>query len=561
MIKKYTCFTTFDTDITGINLPSKFNFPFYYEPEELSKIAAKELQHYLETQSDWQHNFGIDQNMEGLAIGKMFGVLVVKTQDGDLGYLSAFSGKLANSNDHERFVPPVFDILKEDGFYRIEEIEISKLNDRLADLEPNPEIDVLYQQLSNLSSQIEKSLKDVKKKIKKTKKERKIERELSVQQMDSKEYNLLLESMHQTSLNEQFYYRELAVYYADKKQKIQARYDELTKDIVALKEERKTRSAILQQKLFDAYSFKNGNGDDKSLCDIFQHKLGINPPAAAGECAAPKLLQYAYLHNMTPISMAEFWWGSPPGSSVRKHGQYYPACRGKCEPILGHMLEGIEVDINPMLTAPIFDEEIPVVFEDEYLMVINKPAEFLSVPGINIEDSVFSRIKHKNPHFTGPIIVHRLDMSTSGLMVLAKTKDVHKELQKQFVRRQVKKRYVALLDGVVVSEEGYIDLPLRVDLDNRPHQLVCFEHGKTARTKWEKIEVINSKTKVYFYPVTGRTHQLRVHASHPKGLNMSIIGDDLYGNRSDRLYLHAERLEIVHPITKETVVFKVDADF
>jgi tRNA pseudouridine32 synthase/23S rRNA pseudouridine746 synthase len=224
-------------------------------------------------------------------------------------------------------------------------------------------------------------------------------------------------------------------------------------------------------------------------------------------------------------------------------------------------LQGLEVDDNPMLINPAAGKELPLIYEDDYLMAVNKPEEFLSVRGKIIEDSVAYRMKLRFPQATGPLIVHRLDMSTSGILVLTKSLEVHKKLQEQFEKRSVKKRYVALLDGNVKEDTGFIDLALRVDLDNRPFQMVDPIHGKSARTKFEVLERKDGKTRVRFYPITGRTHQLRVHASHPLGLNCPIIGDDLYGFKKDRLYLHAERLEFIHPVTLKPVVIHVPAPF
>jgi tRNA pseudouridine32 synthase/23S rRNA pseudouridine746 synthase len=259
--------------------------------------------------------------------------------------------------------------------------------------------------------------------------------------------------------------------------------------------------------------------------------------------------------------MAEFWWGASPVSEVRKHKQFYPACKGKCEPILNHMLIGLNVDDNPMLINPAENKDLPIVYEDDSIIIVNKPAEFLSVPGKNISDSVYTRIKAKYPEATGPLIVHRLDMSTSGILILAKTLEAYHHLQKQFLKRQVKKRYVALLNGVIEEKNGTIELPLRVDLDDRPRQIVCFEHGKHAKTEFEVIEINENQTKVYFYPITGRTHQLRVHASHKNGLNTPIKGDDLYGTKDTRLHLHAESITFRHPKSKEIITFQVKEEF
>ena len=259
--------------------------------------------------------------------------------------------------------------------------------------------------------------------------------------------------------------------------------------------------------------------------------------------------------------MAEFWWGKSPNKEIRKHKQYYPACQGKCKPILSHMLTNIEMDTNPMLVNPAIGKELEIIFEDEDLVVVNKPAEFLSVPGIHIQDSVYTRIKQQIKDISGPIIVHRLDMSTSGLLVLAKNKNAHKILQSQFINRTVQKRYTALLEGVLKENSGTINLPLRVDLNDRPRQLVCFEHGKPAETKWEVLTKNEAVTKVHFYPISGRTHQLRVHASHFSGLNTPIIGDDLYGKKANRLHLHADTLTLTHPTTKEKISFHKKAEF
>jgi tRNA pseudouridine32 synthase/23S rRNA pseudouridine746 synthase len=225
------------------------------------------------------------------------------------------------------------------------------------------------------------------------------------------------------------------------------------------------------------------------------------------------------------------------------------------------MLLGLEMESNPFELNTAEGKEIEIVYEDDYMLVVNKPTEFLSVPGKKIADSVYQRIKDKYPEASGPLVVHRLDMSTSGLMLIAKNEEIYVTLQNQFIKRTIKKRYVALLEGVLKEKEGYIDLPLRVDLDDRPRQLVCYDHGKSAQTKWEIIATKNKQTLVYFYPITGRTHQLRVHASHELGLKMPIVGDDLYGSKSDRLHLHAEQIIFIHPISKQEIIIQQKAPF
>ena len=387
------------------------------------------------------------------------------------------------------------------------------------------------------------------------------QQELASNELSSADFEEKMQELVKQSLKESYYLKDRTqatkIAIEQSKEKTQRFKDQ----IVILKEERKVKSAACQQEIFDHYYFLNNEGQQKSLAAIFQATEDQKPPAGAGECAAPKLLQYAFLHKLKPIALAEFWWGKSPSSEIKKHGHFYPACRGKCEPILGHMLSGIEMDENPMLTNPALGKELPIVYEDEYLAIFNKPSEFLSVPGKNISDSVYERAKTLYPDAKGPLIVHRLDMSTSGLMLIAKTKEVHQHLQSQFLKRTVKKRYVALLDGIVKIPSGEINLPLSVDLDDRPRQLVCYDHGKTALTYFETIDTKKRQTKVYFYPVTGRTHQLRVHAAHPLGLNTPIVGDDLYGIKGNRLHLHAESITFRHPISKEVVTFQVDAEF
>lgn len=555
-------FTYFNSDISQFELPEKFTFPFYYDPHQLSRIAATELQEYLKTQSDWEHNFGLEKDQNGLVIGKMFGVLVVRNQQNELGYLAAFSGKLAGSNHHNRFVPPVFDILEKDGFFRQGEEILNGINRRIETLEQLPELIALKALLHQQQTQAEGEINQQKLRIKAAKKERDLRRKTAQEQSPDPETQLRLqEELAQESLREKFLLKDMTKYWlyttSETKEKIAA----IESEIQQLKEERKQRSASLQQQIFDEYFFLNVAGKKKSLGAVFADSVEMKPPAGAGECAAPKLLQYAFIHELEPIALAEFWWGQSPTSEIRKHAGFYPACRGKCEPILAHMLDGIETDPNPMLINPAEGKEITIVYEDEYLLVINKPAEFLSVPGKNIVDSVYERIRARYPEATGPLIVHRLDMSTSGLIVLAKNKDIHKHLQSQFIRRHVKKRYVALLSGTVDGESGIIDLPLRVDLDDRPRQLVCYEYGKPAQTRWEVVERSNGNTRIHFYPITGRTHQLRVHSAHPLGLNAPIIGDDLYGIKANRLHLHAEQLEFTHPVTRETLIIQIDARF
>ena len=550
-------FQPFKTNISGISLPEKFTFPFYYEPHELSIIASTELQAYLETQTNFEHNFGLIENQEGLVIGKMFGVLVCQNQEGELGYLWAFSGKLAGVNHLPHFVPTIFDMLHEDGFFRKEEEVLNAINRQIEILENSDELRDKKEQLENTKNQANSDIQNQKAKIKRLKVERD-EKRISFTNLSSAEIEQLELELSEESKKESILLKKMTKYWNFQIEKAQNVVNLLLDEINQHKDERRQKSGALQQKLFAEYSFLNQFGERKSIGEIFNN----NPPAGAGECAAPKLLHYAFEYNLKPIAMAEFWWGQSPKSEIRKHKQFYPACKSKCEPILlSHMLHGLDMEANPFQENPAEGKDIEIVFEDKILAVINKPAEFLSVPGKIISDSVYQRVKELYPNATGPLIVHRLDMSTSGLMLIAKDEETYVKLQSQFIKRTIKKRYVALLDGILEENEGFIDLPLRVDLDDRPRQLVCYEHGKPAQTKWEKIEIRNNQTLVYFYPITGRTHQLRVHASHELGLNTPIVGDDLYGSKANRLHLHAEQLIFEHPISKEKIIIKVAPEF
>lgn len=543
-------------------LPEQFTFPFYYEPHPLSIIAANELQAYLSEQTDFEHNFGLKGNPKHLLeIPKMFGVMVVKNAQGALGYLAAFSGKLAEKNKHKGFVPPVFDTLNPNGFYKKGERQLNAYNAQIAQLEANPAIAISIQHKMDAEHQAQQEIAAFKETIKNAKKNRKLKREQAKQTLSVNAYNALLEDLKNQSIYFHFRLRDLKEKWTQIIATKTKAIDDLLLPINNLKAERKTLSANLQKQLHQHYSFLNAKGQHQNLITIFASTTIGQAPAGAGECAAPKLLQYAYQNQMKPIALAEFWWGASAKYEIRKHQHFYPSCRGKCEPILGHMLQGLNVEPNPMLDNPSKNKTLPIVYEDEHLLLVNKPSEFLSVPGKTISDSVQTRMKVKMPNATGALLVHRLDMSTSGLLLVAKTKEVHKKLQQQFIKRSVKKRYLALLDGELKQTKGYIDFPLRVNLNDRPRQMYCTEYGKAARTRYEVIAIENGKTRVYFYPITGRTHQLRVHAAHTKGLNAPIVGDDLYGTRANRLHLHAEQLEFTHPITNELMCICCDADF
>ena len=538
----------FTTSITDIPLPERFTYPFCYTPHPLCILAAKEVQSYLTRQTAWK---------DELRQGKMFGVLIVQTEHGETGYLAAFSGILAGKNLHPFFVPPVYDLLQPQGFFKIEEENISSINRNIRQLENDKAYAALSAELARTIQSAENILATAKAQLKEAKTAReqcRKEKELNAQE----EAELIRESQFQKAE-----YKRLERSWKARITTLQTQTEDWERRISALKSERKTRSAALQQKLFEQFGMLNYRGEVKNLCEIFGQTVHKTPPAGAGECAAPKLLQQAYLHGWKPIAMAEFWWGDSPKTEIRHHGHYYPACKGKCEPILQHMLQGLQVEENPMLKRmQVPSKNLEIVYEDPWLSVINKPAGMLSVPGKEDAVSVYSLMREQYPEADGPLTVHRLDMATSGLMLIAKTKRVHQNLQAQFKNRLVRKRYVALLEGIVPKDKGTVDLPLCLNPLDRPRQMVHTEHGKPAITDYQVLERLDGKrTRIAFYPHTGRTHQLRIHAAHPLGLHCPIIGDELYGEKADRLYLHAEYLEFTHPITGETVRITKEAEF
>ena len=560
----------FKKPVSHLALPEKFTYPFHYTPHPLCVLAAEEVKEYIASRKEWQ---------EELASGKMFGVLIVQTDNGitnneenQIGYLAAFSGNLDGKNLHPYFVPPVYDLLQPEGFFKIEEEQISAINIRIRELENSSSYLGSKEKWKIETEQAKAVLNQAKAELKMAKEAREIRRQSSPELSEEEQASLIRESQYQKAE-----YKRLEKEWKKRLEELETEVRHFDIEIERLKTERKERSAALQRKLFEQFRMLNAQGEVKDLYTIFEQTVQKVPPAGAGECALPKLLQYAYLHQLKPLAMAEFWWGDSPKNEIRHHGYYYPSCKGKCEPILQHMLQGLEIDENPLLNPVHEEEELEIVFEDEWLLVVNKPAGMLSVPGkAEDRDSVYHRLKKKYPEATGPMIVHRLDMATSGLLLVAKTKKVHQDLQAQFANRSIKKRYVAVLDGIVLSERtGRIELPLCLNPLDRPRQIVSKEYGKEAITEYKIIseseKIIDESersineprkyTRIVFYPLTGRTHQLRVHAAHPEGLGCPILGDELYGKKADRLYLHAEYIEFRHPIYGDIFRIQKKADF
>lgn len=530
----------FKQNIEGISLPEKFTFPFHYTPHPLTRIAAGEVRSYLSTRLDWQDEIGK---------GKMFGVLIVRISDGGIGYLAAFSGNLAGSNMHDFFVPPVYDLFNPDGYFRKEESEISALNRRISDISRSVSYLMAKKEQEEIKIQASSSLASAKEELKRGKKERDEKRansNLSPEELDA----LVRESQFQKAE-----YKRLENSWKERLNEVEQKVKAFDTEILQLKQERKTRSAALQLWLFKQFDMLNAKGERKDLCEIFRDTPQGLPPAGAGECALPKLLQYAYLYGLQPLAMGEFWCGMSPKDEIRHDGYFYPSCKGKCEPILKHMLVGLDVEPNPLAEDLFKDTPLKILYEDEWIVAVEKPSGMLSVPGKNDLDSVQQRLRLMYPDATGPLVVHRLDMATSGILLAAKDKDVHARLQSQFETRIISKEYIAILDGVPSQEFGIIDLPICLNPLDRPRQMVDFENGKPAITEY-KVECIkDGRAKVVFKPHTGRTHQLRVHSAHVSGLGCPISGDELYGNpdSASRLCLHASRLVFRHPVSDKEI--------
>ena len=557
------------------SLPVRFNNPFDYEPDALCRAAVKQLQ----------------ANLPITPIeGKMYGVLIVE-RNGEIGYLQAYSGQIADEG--EDFVPAVFDYLQSDGYFKIHEAEITQLNQQITQLKASTAYQQALNSLKMIQQKAEKDIEEARKVMQGAK---------FLRDKRRKEAFISEAERNEMTRQSQFLKAELQrkkKAYAEQITAAQTIVNGYQKQITAWKRERKMKSDHLQRWLFSQFSLLNARRERKNLLDIFRdyylknspartkaaHITSVNtaerttkenlaasllPPSGAGECCEPKLLQYAFLHGYKPISMAMFWWGPSPKTEIRQHGNYYPACNGKCKPILEWMLDGIDVDYKDCNrtdyeTELALSERLKIRYEDDYLAVVVKPSGLLSVPGKSCQPSVYSILKQRWKGKSDAFMVHRLDMATSGLLVVARTSEVHKALQAQFIGRSVKKKYVALLPFSVLEKqlptEGRIELPLSPDPDDRPRQRVDRTNGKPAITEYRIIgkttygkEALEA-VKIELYPLTGRTHQLRIHCAHPDGLGSPIIGDNLYGQRSERLWLHAEHLEFTHPITQKRMTF------
>ena len=520
-------------------MPETFNNPFDYVPHPVCEVAVADLLPRVE------------ELMNGNPEGKMFGVLVVqKENDTQLYYLSAFSGQLYDKSVLSGFVPPVFDFLDPDGYFKVHEGEITAINHQISALQSDSRYSESRKVNQQLQADAEVAIAEAKRRMLEAKEKREAER--SQRELTSEEEATFVKES-------QFLKAELRrekKRWSEKVSAARAEVADFEKRIDELANQRKTMSEALQNWLFEHFVMLNYAGERRNLLDIFRGTVQQLPPSGTGECCEPKLLQYAYIHHLKPVQMAMFWWGKSPDNEIRHHLHYYPACSGKCKPVLTYMLPPEVMADKPQRTLA---EQLEIVYEDDDLWVVNKPSGMLSVPGKSNRESVISILQERCKEGETPLVVHRLDMDTSGLLVVSKHKTAHYRLQKQFRDREIDKTYIAVLDGepLPIGEKGRIELPLSPDLMHRPFQKVDKEHGKPAITEY----LIVDEHVVELHPLTGRTHQLRVHCAHAEGLGRPIKGDNLYGCRADRLYLHAARIAFEHPGTGVGMVFVRKADF
>lgn len=557
------CWNELDAAAEDVSPPALFASPFdELGPDPLARRAAQLL----------QGRFGSGALADGVPVstldepggGKMFGVLVVRTADGRTGFLKAFSGTLGGRFDVPGYVPPLFDrdaraAVEVDG-----ERTVKSLTARAEAFASLPSVVEVRAALEAMAARHRDELAELRAAHTEARQRRRVQREA----LAATRAGQALHDLAQQSRRDKAERRRVDASQAAEWTALAARFAALDRRAAAHVRLHRMVSRHLMKKIHDTYRIVNARGEERALRSLY---APAEPPGGAADCAAPKLLAYAYANGLRPLAMAEFWWGAPPSGGGRVAGAFYPACRDKCGPLLPFMLEGLDVAAPRLFTRPESEGlELRVVYEDDSIVVVDKPCGLLSVPPRSgaAGDSVLDRLRARYPGATGPLLVHRLDLDTSGLLVAALDDRSHAALQRQFLRRTVEKRYVALVDGEVDGDEGTIDLAIRVDVADRPRQIHDPVHGRSAVTAWRVLER-GAATRIAFFPRSGRTHQLRVHAAHPLGLGAAIVGDRLYGRAGDqlrdreggRLMLHSEGLAFTHPASGERVVFESPAPF
>lgn len=539
------------------------NNPFDYTPSDECNKAYRKLLNHLESIKKSNRPIDLDFCRE-LEAGKMLGVLIATDSTDTTHTLYAFSGQIGTHGFHyDGFVEPVFDYLLPDGYFKIKEAEIVKLNREIADFSKNrlASLRTLYDQKKGEHLREISAYKET---IASSKAKRNARRKSGL--ATSAE----LEEMIRQSQFEKAELHRLKKRLSTLLQPLETELNQANSYLKALIEKRRYESESLQNRLFSDFKVLNANGESKSLKDIFLETPFKTPPSGAGECCAPKLLQAAYLKGLKPVAMAEYWHGSPRQGEVRIHGAHYPACRGKCLPVLSWMLRGLDI-LPPLDSAThVCDHVQPeIIYENDLFCVVNKPSGMLSVPGKISALSVQQWLENRYGATRQVKVAHRLDRDTSGLLLAAFGNQNYKIIQSLFATRKIAKTYMALLEGDFLklnkARSGFINLPLSPDLLDRPRQLIDPDNGKEAVTEYEFVETDGNRSRILFHPHTGRTHQLRVHAASQAGLGMPIAGDPLYGriesNQTERLYLHAGRLEFTFPPDGEHYCFESPTPF
>lgn len=533
-------FHYFQTDISNISLPKRFTNPFSYQPHPLVEIAKKE---FLQMMDTLDSNF-VDQAKNG----KMFGVLVCKNTKGELGYLCAFSGQVLGKNSYPNFVEPVFDYIDKESFFVKEDNQIILINKQLEELTNSKELLELKKLLQEKKINYQAILQNLKQEYKQNK--------LIRQQKRNEGYDS--DILDRQSQFEKAEIKRKEKQFNQEIELLQNKLDLFNNKIFLLKQKRELLSGELQDKLFKKFVFHNFENQSKDLLEIFDDK-NQKCPSGAGECSAPRLLEFALRNNYFPICMGEFWYGKNTQFVIHRHGEFYPACKAKCEKILQFMLKGLDVD-DPLYLSKNQDYDYQIIFQDDDLIIVNKPSGVLSAPGKNGLVSIYEKILAKTK--SNLYLCHRLDMDTSGILVLAKNLESYQNIQNQFLQKKVEKTYKAILLGRPKNDFGKIDLPIIADYQNRPMQKVD-KNGKESITFYKLLRYDSQKNEslVLFFPKTGRTHQLRLHSASPLGLDCPIKGDKLYGKNDQRLFLECIKMEFFHPKTNKKLSFFIKNSF
>ena len=529
----------------SFDVPERFTDPFRYSPHASVRLAAEMLMQRISDSEELSSYF---------SEGKMLGVLVVSNASGQIGYLAAFSGNVSGHSHLEGFVPPIFDLLDPSGYFKIKEAEITAMNNSIDALEKGPAFNSLKLELTLAETRRDEEIGLLKARMAISKRERD---EIRCETSDpSRLRELIRESQF-----EKAELRRLKLGWEENistlKEDIRTIQDELKR----MKSRRAEMSDALQKWIFSQYIVHNALGDSSSIGEIFE-RSGLIPPGGTGECAAPKLLEYAYRNALKPLAMGEFWYGRSPETAVRTQGHFYPSCTSKCGPLLRYMLHGLTIGAD----SHQLHGKAEIVFEDEHMIAASKPSGMPSVPGLNGMESLEEWLSKS--YGQKILSVHRLDMDTSGIILFAKNAESSAALQKQFEEHKISKIYKARLSKtdegkeLRIGDTGEIHLALSADYDERPRQKVDPQQGKTAITTYEVTSVRrDGSIDIVFHPHTGRTHQLRVHSAHTRGLGHPIVGDLLYGGSSaSRLHLHAFEISFNHPATGERMTLATSAN-